>query len=220
MENTGFERCLPQDIERRSFEIIEQELRGRGLLIDGETAFITKRVIHASADFDFARNMRYSEGCVPRALRCLRSGGAVIVTDTQMALSGVSKAAARRLGASLHCFIADEDVAGLAEERGCTRAAAAMIKAARFFAPAGQSLIVAVGNAPTALLELARLHDEGLISPDLLVAVPVGFVNVVAAKELIVRSGIPHIAALGRKGGSTVAAAILNALLYRAICPE
>ncbi|MEG0134186.1 MAG: precorrin-8X methylmutase [Clostridium sp.] len=203
------EKINPLDIEKRSFEIISSELNG--VVLDEEKAPIIKRVIHTTADFEYVDNMYFSEGAVEVALEALKRG-ADIVTDTNMAKSGINKAAAARLGCEVHCFMADEDVAKSAKEQGVTRAAVCMEKAVELKKP----VIIAVGNAPTALIRLEELMKEGKIKPELIIGVPVGFVNVVESKELIINSGADAIIAKGRKGGSNVAAAIVNALLYMA----
>lgn len=203
------EHVLPADIEKRSFEIISQELGERGILLSAEQELITKRVIHTSADFEYAETMAYSQDAVAIARRLLRQG-ADIVTDTNMALAGINKRVLASLGGEVHCFMADEDVACLARERQTTRAAISMEKAAALQKP----VIVAVGNAPTALIRLYELMQETDWRPAFVIGVPVGFVNVVAAKELIMTAGVPYIVNRGRKGGSNVAAAICNALLY------
>ncbi len=197
----------PREIEKRSLEIIESEL---SVDIPQENLAVVKRVIHTTADFDYAVNLTFSDGAVEKALEALRSG-CDIVTDTQMAKSGINKAAAEKLGINIYCFMSDPDVAAEAKERGCTRAKVSMEKAARV---AGSG-IFAIGNAPTALIMLREMIEEGTISPRLVVGVPVGFVNVVESKEEIMQTGVPYIVARGRKGGSTVAAAIINALMYQ-----
>lgn len=202
------EHILPADIERRSMEIIEEEL-GEICLPPMEKDVI-KRVIHTSADFEYARTLRFSDAAVERGLAALRQG-CTIVTDTNMACTGISQAALDKLGCRKVCFIADADVAAEAKAKGTTRAAACMDKACRLEGP----VIIAVGNAPTALIRLHELMEQGKIRPELVIAVPVGFVNVVYAKELIMAGRAPYIAAKGRKGGSNVAAAICNALLYK-----
>ena len=196
----------PREIEKRSLEIIESELT---VDIPEENLAVVKRVIHTTADFDYAVNLAFSEGAVKKALDALRSG-CDIVTDTQMAKSGINKAAAEKLGVTVHCFMSDQDVAEEAKARGCTRAKVSMEKAARV---AGDG-IFAIGNAPTALIMLREMIESGEISPKLVVGVPVGFVNVVESKEEIMQTDVPYIVARGRKGGSTVAAAIINALMY------
>jgi precorrin-8X/cobalt-precorrin-8 methylmutase len=197
----------PTAIEARSMEIIESELKTE---IPPENKAVVKRVIHATADFDYAENLAFSDGAVPKALDALRRGCA-IVTDTQMAKSGINKAAAAKLGCEIHCFMSDPDVAEAAKERGCTRAQVSMEKAASLGGP----VIFAVGNAPTALLTLRDLCDRGAVSPELVIGVPVGFVNILEAKDAILSSSVPYIVAKGRKGGSNVAAAIVNALMYQ-----
>jgi len=209
-----FYEVAPSKIEEKSFEIISEELLQRGISVPLENAFIVKRAIHTTADFDYAQNMYFSPSVVKQALSLFTRGRPQILTDTNMALSGISKAAAQKLGIDLYCFMADSDVAQKAQALGITRAAASVEKAVDFFKDSGRPLVFAVGNAPTALIQIHRLKKEGLLNPALVIAVPVGFVNVEAAKNLIKESDIPCIAAMGRKGGSTVAAAIVNALLY------
>lgn len=199
----------PGDIEKRSFAIITQELGGR--YIPPENEAVVKRVIHTTADFDYVESLCFSPDAVAKGIEALKKG-ACIVTDTKMAYSGVSKPTLAKLGGEAFCFMADEDVAQEAKRRGVTRAVVCMEKAARL----ERDLIVAVGNAPTALVRLYELMEEGKIAPKLIIGVPVGFVNVVESKELILASAAPHIVARGRKGGSNVAAAICNALLYQA----
>jgi precorrin-8X/cobalt-precorrin-8 methylmutase len=199
----------PMDIEKRSFEIITEELRVRN--IDEQIAPIIKRVIHTTADFEYVDKLCFSEDVVKKAIGYLKNG-ACIVTDTQMAKAGINRAALKRCGCEVQCFMSDEDVAAMAKDEGVTRAAVSMRKAAAIDKP----LVIAVGNAPTALIELNELIKRGNILPKLVIGVPVGFVNVVESKELIMKAGIPYIVARGRKGGSNVAAAIVNALLYLA----
>lgn len=201
------EHILPADIEKRSMEIIEDEL-GEIQLPPTEKQII-KRVIHTSADFEYARTLRFSPDAVERGLAALRQG-CTIVTDTNMAYMGISKRGLDTLHSTKVCFMADEDVARMAKEQGTTRAVACMDKACTIDGP----LIIAVGNAPTALLRLDELIRANKIHPDLIIGVPVGFVNVVYAKDIIMQSGVPYIVAKGRKGGSTIAAAICNALIY------
>ena len=202
----NLETIAPEEIEKRSFEIIQSELKNP---LDPETAPVIKRVIHTTADFDYADTLYFSPGVMPVALDALKSG-AHIVTDTNMAKTGINRTALERLGIDAQCFMADCDVAAAAQANGTTRAVASMNKAAELQGP----LIFALGNAPTALIRLCELIDEGRISPTLVIGAPVGFVNVVQSKELIIQTGVPCIVARGRKGGSNVAAAIVNALLY------
>lgn len=203
------EWLLPEEIEKRSFEIIAEELKQRGISLPAEQEMITKRVIHTSADFDYANTMTYSKDAVSIAKEFLRNG-ADIVTDTNMALSGINKKALSKLGGQAHCFMADEEVERIAKERGVTRAAVSMEKAANIEKP----VIFAVGNAPTALIQLYEMIQRGKWRPVFVIGVPVGFVNVDAAKELIMETEVPYIINRGKKGGSNVAAAICNALLY------
>ena len=202
------ENIKPMDIEKRSFEIITEILGDTKL--DPENELVIKRVIHTSADFDYVENLMFSDHAVQKALEALRSG-CDIVTDTQMAKSGINKTILGRLGGHVHCFMSDPDVAAEAKERGITRAIVSMERAAALSKPC----IFAIGNAPTALISLYEQMQEGKINPALIIGVPVGFVNVVESKELIIQSDAPHIVARGRKGGSNVAAAICNALLYQ-----
>ena len=203
------EHLLPEEIEKRSFEIITEELKKKGISLPAEQENITKRVIHTSADFDYADTLVYSKDAVEIAKELLING-ADIVTDTNMALAGINKKVLAKLGGQTHCFMADEDVARLAKERGVTRAVASMEKARNIEKP----VIFAVGNAPTALIRLYEMIQEGNWHPAFVIGVPVGFVNVEVAKELIMETEVPYIVNRGRKGGSNVAAAICNALLY------
>ena len=194
---------LPADIERTSLSIITAELDAMGLTPPPETAAVVKRVIHTTADFDYARSLRFTPG-------------AVVITDTNMALSGITKPGLARLGGTALCYMADPEVAALAKANGTTRAVASMQKAAAEHPGA----ILAVGNAPTALLTIADLIETAGLRPALVIGVPVGFVNVVESKERLFEvctaHGVPAIVAMGRKGGSNVAAAICNALVYSA----
>ena len=203
----------PNEIEKRSFAIITEELQQRGLSVPEREAPVTKRVIHTSADFEYAETMTYSENAIDIMQDLIRQG-AHIVTDTNMAKSGISKTTLAKFGGEVHCFIADPDVAAAAKERGITRAAVCMEKAAKMSRETGKPIIFAIGNAPTALIRLREMYDEGSFKPAFIVGVPVGFVNVVAAKELIIGTDIPYIINRGRKGGSNIAAAICNAVMY------
>lgn len=201
------EYIRPQEIEKRSFEIITREIGNAEL--DPIKAPIIKRVIHTTADFDYLQQLCFSEGAVERFWAAIRNG-ACIVTDTQMARSGINKKELMKYGGEVYCFMSDEDVAQQAREHESTRAMASMDKAAGL----SKELIFAIGNAPTALIRLYELIQEGKLKPKGIIGVPVGFVNVVEAKELIMQTDCPYIVARGRKGGSNVAAAICNALLY------
>lgn len=203
------EYILPTEIEHRSFEIITSELSSMGIIIPEEEAPITKRVIHTSADFDYANTMCYSDGAIERVKELIKAG-AHIVTDTNMALSGINKKKLAEYGGQVHCFMAEEDVAIEAKQRQVTRATVSMERAAALPMP----VIFAIGNAPTALISLYEMMEQGRFTPEFVIGVPVGFVNVEAAKELLINSDVPYIINKGRKGGSNIAAAIVNAILY------
>lgn len=197
----------PDEIEKRSMEIISAEMPHD---IPEEFADTIKRVVHTTADFDYVDNLCFSKNVIQHALKAIKDS-ATIVTDTNMARSGINKAALKKCGCEAVCYMADADVAEAASKRGVTRAVISMEKACKLKG----SLIFAIGNAPTALIELNKLIEMGVVTPSLIIGVPVGFVNVVEAKELIMESGFPYIVARGRKGGSNVAAAIINSLLYK-----
>ncbi len=198
---------LPMDIEARSMEIIESELQ---VELEEDIKPIVKRVIHATADFSFAENMRFTPEIV-EYIHGLLKNGATIITDTNMALAGINKSALGRLGAKALCFVADDDVAKEAKARGVTRSFVSMEKALGIDGPK----LLVCGNAPTFLLSLLEIAENtGMPADTAVIGVPVGFVNVVEAKENLWDSGIPCIAAMGRRGGSNVAAAIVNALMY------
>ena len=207
------EQMKPMDIEKRSFAIITELLGDRRL--DPENELVIKRVIHTTADFDYVDNLAFSGHAVQKAIAALRAG-CDIVTDTQMVKAGINKTILASLGGEVHCFMSDADVAAEAKERGVTRAFVSMERAAALPKPC----IFAIGNAPTALFSLEELMEAGKLRPALIIGVPVGFVNVVESKETLFavceQHGVPAIAAMGRKGGSNVAAAICNALVYSA----
>lgn len=190
-------------------EIIGQELGDR--VFPADQLPVIKRAIHTSADFDYADNLVFSDGAVKKGIAAIK-GGCTIVTDTQMAFSGVNKKVLEKFGGKAVCFMSDPDVAAEAKARGETRATVSMERAAALEGP----VILAVGNAPTALVRACELIEEGKWAPALIIGVPVGFVNVVESKELLLTMDTPHIVARGRKGGSNIAAAICNALLYQA----
>lgn len=197
----------PTEIEKKSMETIVSELNGRTW---PEPMFsVIKRCIHTSADFDYADNLYFSDGAVEKGIEALRSG-ATIVTDTNMARAGINSRKLAEYGGKVICFIAEPDVAAEALERGCTRAQISMERAAQL----DGKLVFAIGNAPTALIALAKLMEEGKVKPELIIGAPVGFVNVVEAKEMIIDTGVTCIVPRGRKGGSNIAAAICNAMLY------
>ena len=209
MKKIQLQRVAPADIEARSMEIIGQELGDR--VFPADQLPVIKRAIHTSADFDYADNLVFSTGAVEKGVAAIKSG-CTIVTDTQMAFSGVNKRVLEKFGGRAVCFMSDPDVAAEAKARGETRATVSMERAAALEGP----IILAIGNAPTALVRACELIGEGKMNPALVIGVPVGFVNVVESKELLLTMDTPHIVARGRKGGSNVAAAICNALLYQA----
>lgn len=203
------QQVKPADIEQRSMQIIRSELPHP---IDPENEDVILRAIHTTADFDYADSLCFSPDAARLGTQALKDGVS-IVTDTTMALSGINKRVLSKFGGTVYNFIAESDVAGEARKRGVTRACVSMERAASMNVP----LIYAIGNAPTALVRLYELWQDGrLTKPALIVGVPVGFVNVVEAKELTMKMDCPWIVARGRKGGSNLAAAICNALLYRA----
>lgn len=204
------EQILPQDIEKRSFEIITEELEARNIKLDEDKAFLIKRAIHTTADFEYASSLVFSEDAISKMSELIKSG-AHIVTDTNMGLAGINKSELKKYGGEVHCFMADEDVAIEAKERGVTRAVVSMERAAGL----KENVIFAIGNAPTALINLREMYDKNIYIPNFIIGVPVGFVNVEYAKELIMDTDIPYIINRGRKGGSNLAAAICNAVLYK-----
>ena len=211
-----FQYHLPTDIERESMATITRELAQMGVVIQEENEAVVKRVIHTTADFEYAKNLVFTSQAVSHALSAMKDRP-VIITDTNMALAGINKTALAQVGGEVHCFMADADVADMARVNGTTRASAAIDKAIELYPNA----IYACGNAPTALIRLGQLMEEKGARPALIIGVPVGFVNVVESKEDILalagEKEVPAIVARGRKGGSNVAAAICNALLYQAV---
>lgn len=203
---TSIENLLPQEIEKRSFELIKAEMK---TCPPDQLRPIIMRVIHTTADFEYEEQLKFSEGVVEKAFEAIRNG-ACIVTDTNMVKAGINKEKLKEYGGEVFCFMADDDVKEQAVRQQTTRAVASMMKAARL----GRPTIFAIGNAPTALIQLFEMIQEEKLKPELIIGVPVGFVNVEASKELIMETNVPYIVAQGRKGGSNVAAAIVNALLY------
>jgi precorrin-8X/cobalt-precorrin-8 methylmutase len=195
----------PDEIEKLSFEIIQSELPRP---LDPELAPVIMRVIHTTADFGYVESLAFSGDVIAHAVSFLRKG-VNIVCDTNMVKAGVDKTLLHALGSDIHCYIKDEDVVQEAQRSENTRAYAAIDKAAAMKKP----FIFAIGNAPTALMRICDLYEKREFSPMLVIGVPVGFVNVVESKEMLMNSGIPYITSKGRKGGSNVAAAICNALL-------
>jgi len=199
----------PKEIEKKSFEIISHLLEGKNINPLHEPIII--RAIHTTADPDYADILKFSENAVLKGIQALKSGCG-IVTDTRMAEAGINKKGLAKLGAYISCFMDDKQVAKEAVERGITRAAVSMEKASLD----SHNKLFVIGNAPTALIKLYELISEGLAKPELVIGVPVGFVNVVESKELFKKCNAPYIISDGRKGGSNVAAAIVNALVIMA----
>jgi Precorrin isomerase len=206
-EEMGLTVVNPEDIERKSFEIITEILGEKELPEEYES--LIKRVIHTTADFEYVDTLKFSEHAVNLGIEAIKNG-AVIVTDTNMGKSGINKTRLEKLGGKVYCFMADEDVAAMAKANNTTRAVASIDKAVKL----GDNVIYVIGNAPTALIRLYEYITNGIIKPKLIIGVPVGFVNVVQSKELIMTTEIPYIVSAGRKGGSNVAAAICNAIIY------
>ncbi len=213
-EYPEIERLPPKEIERRSFEIIRAGLTARKINLEDEKAPVIIRCIHTSADFSFAQNLYFSPDAVKTACKILKNEKPVIITDTNMAKAGISSATCKKFGIDVVCFMSDDDVATASKSSGLTRAACSVDKAVQSFSGSGRPLVFVSGNAPTFLVRLRQLYDGDLVNPAFLVAAPVGFVNVVAAKELLLKTKIPLIAVKGNKGGSNIAAAIVNSLLY------
>lgn len=203
----------PEEIETESFRIIDEEA-GDHDWPDGEWP-VVRRVVHTSADFEYVNSMIISDGAIDRAIAALR-GGAAIVTDTNMALSGISKPRLAPFGCTVSCHVADPDVAEQAKREGITRSIAAMRKSVAD----RNNRIFVIGNAPTALFELLRLIKSGAAAPDLIIGLPVGFVGAEESKVALAGIGCdystPFITNIGRKGGSNVAAAVINALAIKA----
>lgn len=209
MSSKGQLYVKPSDIEKESFRIIGEELSDMGIILKKRQEPFIKRCIHTSADFSYATTLAFSKKAV-KTLENLLKEGASVICDTNMALAGINKPALKKAGCEAHCFMADERIREIAEKEGITRAAASMQAATHLD---GKKIFV-IGNAPTALIELERLHRTEDFDPDFIIGVPVGFVNVVYAKELILNSDIPYIVNRGRKGGSSIAACLVNAALY------
>ena len=200
----------PAEIEKRSFEIITQLLGDKPL---GPNAPIIKRVIHTTADFDFFDHLVFTENVLQRTIAVLKRGGFHVVTDTRMAEAGINKRSLAAFGGSIHCFIDAPEVIAQAKATNTTRSAVAVEHAVQTI---DGPVCFVVGNAPTALLKICEVIEQGRRLPELVVGVPVGFVNIVESKERILELDVPSIVAKGRKGGSNVAAAVVNAILYEA----
>lgn len=199
------QHVLPHDIEAESFRLIEQELGPTGF--SAEEFAVVRRAIHATGDFSFADNLRFHPQAISAGLAALRAGKNILI-DVNMGASGISKNLLERFGGRVICRVAEEATIKKAKADGTTRSEAAMALSV------GDNIgIVAVGNAPTALLKVMDLIQQGVFAPDLVIGVPVGFVNAAESKELLAEKNYPFITALGRKGGTPVAVAAVNALL-------
>lgn len=199
------QQIAPGEIEAESFRIIERELGPTGF--SQEEFAVVRRIIHATGDFSFAETLRFHPGAIQAGLSAIQAGRNILV-DVNMAASGISLALLTPFGGRVLCRIKEQETVEMAAANGVTRSDAAIVRAA-----ADNIGIVAIGNAPTALLKTMELIDQGLFTPDLVIGVPVGFVNAAESKELLAEQPYPHITALGRKGGTPVAVAAVNALL-------
>lgn len=200
----------PAEIESLSFKIIEEEAGEHGF--EPEKWAVVRRLIHTTADFDFIKQTRFHQKAIEAGISAIKTG-ATIVTDTHMARAGITKTHLAPFGCEVHCFINDSEVIAAAKTGNITRAAAAVSRAHDLL----EGGIAVIGNAPTALIELVRLFQKGEVQPALVVGMVVGFVNAAEAKELLMDSGLVYISVAGRKGGSAVAAATINALADLAV---
>ena len=199
----------PLEIERLSFSIIDKEAGDHGF--EPKQWKIVQRMIHTSADFDYIQDVRFHRDAVSAGVDAIRNG-CRIITDTNMAKSGIRKKEIASFGGLVECFISDADVVQQAQDQGITRAVAAVDKACATEGP----LLFVIGNAPTALLRLLALAEEKKAAPALVIGLPVGFVNAAESKHDLVQTDWPHISNKGRKGGSNVAASVVNALAIMA----
>ena len=202
----------PHDIEAKSMEIIAQQANLSAF--SEQEQQIVKRVIHTTGDFDYQRLVAITQGAIDSGIEAIQSG-CRIVTDTQMAFAGINKRALEKANCRIDCYIAHDDVRKIAETQGITRAMAAV----DFALQDGVDIFV-IGNAPTALFRLAERIEQTGIAPELVIGVPVGFVGAAESKEAFRRLNVPSITTIGTKGGSNVAAAIMNALIYMAVGRE
>ncbi len=210
MEKSNYVNLNPMGIESDSMEIISRELSH--LHIPEQYVSIVKRVIHTTADFEYAHLFEAHPNAVELAKKALHQS-CRIYADTSMIVAGVSKPSLQKLGCELHCFVHDQEVVAEAKTQGITRSICGINKAAQD----ERFRIFVIGNAPTALVRLCELYAEGLVKPDLVIGVPVGFVGAAESKQMLKESGLPYLLIRGRKGGSTVGVAMLNALLYELI---
>jgi precorrin-8X/cobalt-precorrin-8 methylmutase len=199
----------PEEIEQESFAIIDAEAGPHGF--SPMQWSIVRRMIHTSADFDYLHTVRFSDRAVAAGIEAIRAG-ATIFTDTDMARSGIRARGLERFGGKVVCLMADPEIARAAQAAGTTRAVAAVEAVVDRL----DGAIYAVGNAPTALLRLIELIREGCPPPALVIGLPVGFVNAAESKALLLATAAPHITSVGRKGGSNVAASVVNALIILA----
>ena len=202
----------PHDIEAKSMEIIAQQANLSAF--SEQEQQIVKRVIHTTGDFDYQRLVAITPGAIDSGIEAIQSG-CRIVTDTQMAFAGINKRALEKANCRINCYIAHDDVRKIAETQGITRAMAAV----DFALQDGVDIFV-IGNAPTALFRLAERIEQTGLAPELVIGVPVGFVGAAESKEAFRRLNVPSITTIGTKGGSNVAAAIMNALIYMAVGRE
>jgi precorrin-8X/cobalt-precorrin-8 methylmutase len=209
IKTTGGQGMKPNEIERASFAMIDQEAGSHPF--SAEQWAIVRRMIHTSADFEYTRSTRFHSEAVSAGIDAIR-GGAAVYTDTNMARTGIRQKEVERFGGSVQCHMATEAVARRAAEKGITRARAAVDVVAH----ALDNAVYVVGNAPTALLRLIELIRQGRIRPSLVIGLPVGFVNAAESKETLLSVDVPYITNVGRKGGSNVAASVVNALIILA----
>lgn len=200
----------PEGIEKKSFEIIEENVDKSNF--DSKDWNIVRRVIHTTADFEFANLLKLSPGAIEAGISTIQKG-CRIYTDTRMAEAGINKKALKQLGCEVLCMVDDVQVLEMANREGITRSMASIIMASKF----PDIKIYVLGNAPTALFKLIELIREGKANPDLIIGVPVGFVGAAESKEELSKLSVPHIITKGQKGGSTIAAAIVNALMYMSL---
>ena len=209
-KNLAITSLNPEDIEKKSLEIIDSELLEKGITLDEKYAHVISRCIYTSADFDYAESLSFSEGVIEKIEEALRKG-CPIITDSKMVQAGIDKTKLKSIGSLTMCFTEAEDVARDAQERGLSRPYVAMEKARLLSRPA----IFAVGNEPTALLSIIDMAEKNEIEPVAVIGVPVGFINLEESKTMLMSSGIPYIVNRGRKGGSHIAAAIVNAIQHK-----
>jgi precorrin-8X/cobalt-precorrin-8 methylmutase len=201
------QKISPLQIEAESFRIIESEMDTVNF---SEQEFsVVRRCIHATGDFSFADNIRFHPQAITAGLSAIRAGKNILI-DVNMGAAGISRGLLNKFGGRVICLVAEDETASMAKEMNITRSEAAMERAKTKNMNIG---IVAIGNAPTALLKSMEMMDKGSFAPELVIGVPVGFVNAAESKDILVDKPYPFITALGRKGGTPVAVATVNALL-------